>query len=184
VRSCNRQECRETSIKESNLKLGRAVIGMAIALAIGAGSASAQRFGAQLNWSDDFDFGVGARVELGMPNLFTSSGPLSRTSLVGSFDYFFPDCEECSYWEINGNVTVPITASGVDPYVGAGLNVARFSVDLGSGLGGDASNTEVGLNLLGGLNFQLGRVAAFGEGRLELSGGEQLVLTFGIKFGK
>jgi opacity protein-like surface antigen len=157
---------------------------MAIALAIGAGSASAQRFGAQLNWSDDFDFGVGGRVELGMPNLFTSTGPLSRTSLVGSFDYFFPDCGgDCSYWEINGNLTIPITASGVDPYVGAGLNVARFSVDLGEGFE-DASNTELGLNLLGGINFQLGRVAAFGEGRVEIAGGEQLVLTFGIKFGK
>src|SRR5687768_2239938 len=155
---------------------------MAIALAIGAGSASAQRFGAQLNWGNDFDFGVGARVELGMPNLFTSSGPLSRTSLVGSFDYFFPDCGgDCSYWEINGNLTIPITASGVDPYVGAGLNVARFSVDVA---GADASNTELGLNLLGGINFGLGRVAAFGEGRVEIGGGEQFVLTFGIKFGK
>lgn len=159
-----------------------------------AGSLEAQRFGVQGNWSDDFDFGVGGRVELPLPNLLTSEGALANTFLIGSFDYFFPDCGDsfggfdfdCSYWEINAGLAVPIVSSSIDPYVGAGLNLARFSSEFESDLPGvddDASETEVGLNLLGGLRFPLGGLSAFGEARLELGGGEQFVLTFGVLLG-
>jgi hypothetical protein len=41
----------------------------------------------------------------------------------------------------------------------------------------------VGLNLLGGLKFALGSLSSYAEGRFELGGGEQLVLTFGVLVG-
>lgn len=160
-----------------------------------AGPVSAQRFGVQANWSDDFDFGVGGRVEVDLPNLFTDQGPFSRTYLIGSFDYFFPDCGaqdepvsdfDCSYWEVNAGLAIPLAAASVDPYVGAGLNIARFSVDYSGDVPGvdlGADDTEIGLNLLGGLRFPIGGISAYGEGRLELGGGEQFVLTFGILVG-
>lgn len=161
-------------------------------LAAGAGSVSAQRFGVQANWSDDFDFGVGGRVEMPLPNLLTSEGALANTYLIGSFDYFFPDCDnaltgfDCSYWELNAGLAIPLASASLDPYVGAGLNLARVSFDYDGNVPRvdvDASETEVGLNLLGGLRFPLGSVSAFGEGRFELGGGEQLVLTFGVLLG-
>lgn len=163
------------------MKLGRVVLGIATALAISAGNLHAQRLGAQLSWGDDTDLGLGARVEVGLPNVFTTTGALARTYFIGSFDYFFVDCNECTYWELNGNLAVPIAAAGVDPYVGAGLNIAHISLDLG--ILDDQSDTELGVNLLGGVRFPIGTVSSFGEARLELGGGEQFVLTFGVLFG-
>ena len=164
--------------------LWRVVLGSVVAVAISAGSAEAQRFGVQGSWADDADFGIGARVELGLPNLLTSEGPLANTFLIGSFDYFFPDVDALDYWEINANLAVPLVASGIDPYVGAGLNVAHASVStefLGEEIEG--SDTEIGLNLLGGLRIPIGGLATFVEGRFELGGGEQFVLTFGALLG-
>lgn len=162
------------------------MLGVAAALTIGAVEVQAQAIGPQVSWGNDSDLGVGARIELGLPNLLTSSGPLASTFLIGSFDYFFIDCDECTYWELNGNLAVPIAASSVDPYVGAGLNVSRFSIDFESDLPGfdvDGSSTDIGLNLLGGLRFPVGGLNAFGEGRFTVGGGEQLVLSFGVLFG-
>ena len=167
------------------MKTWPSLLGAAAAVAISASAVQAKQFGIQGSWGDDSDFGIGARIEYGLPNLLTNSGPFSRTFLIGSFDYFFPDCPDdvdCTYWEINSNLAIPLVASGIDPYVGAGLNIAHVSAELeGSDLGG--SDTEVGLNLLGGLRFPLGGVSAFAEGRIELGGGEQFVLTFGALLG-
>lgn len=168
------------------MKTWRVFAAVAAALVIGTADAQAQAFGVQGSWGDDTDFGIGARLELGLPNLLTSEGPLSNTFLIGSFDYFFPDCGgfgtdvDCSFWELNGNLAVPITSSTIDPYAGAGLNIARASVESGTF---EASDTEVGLNLLGGLRFSLGGASAFGEGRFVLGGSEQFVLTLGVLVG-
>lgn len=152
-------------------------------LAFGAANAEAQRFGGQVSWSDDMDLGVGARVEL--PVALSSEGILAGTYIIGSFDYFFPDCEDCTYFEFNGNFAAPIGTSSLRPYVGAGLNVARFSVDIDvPGFEDSASNTEMGLNLLGGIKFGIGSLSSYAEARMELGGGEQFVLTFGVLFGR
>lgn len=162
------------------MKTWRVFAAVAAALVVGTADAEAQAFGIQGSWGDDTDFGVGARLELGLPNLFTAEPPLSNTFLIGSFDYFFPDfCDafdDCSYWEFNANLAVPITATSIDPYAGLGLNVGRMSV-------ADVSDSEVGLNLLGGLRFALGGLSAFGEGRFVLGGVEQFVLSLGVLVG-
>jgi opacity protein-like surface antigen len=143
----------------------------------------------QASWADDVDLGIGGRIEIGLDNKIATSGPLSRAFFITSFDYFFWDCDEgsslyevdCSYWELNPGIGVPLPATGLNPYVGAGLNIARASVDLNvPGFEDDASDTEIGLNLLGGLKFNIGSLPSFVEGRLELGGGEQFVLTFGV----
>jgi hypothetical protein len=162
------------------MKTWRVFAAVAAAIAIGTADAKAQAFGIQGSWGDDTDLGIGARIELGLPNLLTSQGPFANTFLIGSFDWFFPDfcddLDDCSYWEINTNLAVPITSSTIDPYAGAGLNIAHVSLF-------DASDTEVGLNLLGGLRFRVGGLGAFGEGRFVLGGSEQFVLTFGVLVG-
>lgn len=155
------------------------------ALVAMAGPAQAQvQFGPQISYADDFDFGVGARAQFGLGSLFGEEGAAADLVGVASADFFFPDCGfgDCSYMEINGNVLYPIEIedSGIAPYVGGGLNIARFSTDFE---GVSASDTEIGLNALGGINFALGPLSAFTEARIELSGGEQFVLTFGALFG-
>jgi hypothetical protein len=79
--------------------------------------------------------------------------------VIGSFDYFFPGTVDLSgvgvdisadYWEINGNLfySFPVSGASIEPYFGAGLNLATASVDVtGAGETVDDSQTELALNL-------------------------------------
>ncbi|MBI1723690.1 MAG: hypothetical protein HYR48_07270 [Gemmatimonadetes bacterium] len=129
------------------------------------------KFGGQVSWADDQDIGLGARVVASTPGALQ----LPRLDFIGSFDWFFPG-GGANYYEVNGNVGYRISGvTGIAPYVGGGLNIAHRS--------NGTSNTELGLNLLGGLRFGIGPVVkGFSEVRLELSGGEQFVVTFGVLF--
>src|SRR5437867_1725544 len=107
------------------------------------------RFAAELNWSSDVDFGIGARGVFGLQSLFPKV-PLDGSV---SFDYFFPSVPSgisAHYWEINGNVAyrfrVPARSS-LAPYGGGGLNIAHASA--GPSGGASVSETKAGLNLLG-----------------------------------
>jgi opacity protein-like surface antigen len=153
------------------------VVATAFMLAAGVSSAEAQgvRFAPQLSFADDTDLGIGARIRMGFPSV--APGFFG----VGSFDYFFPD--GFNYFEINANVgyVIPGVRGKVHPYAGGGLNIARASAENCSGSG--CSNSEVGLNLLGGLDFETrSRIMPFIELRVELSGGEQFVVTGGLYF--
>lgn len=155
----------------------RLIAVLATALAVGAvHSAQAQdarpefRFGPQVSLAEDADFGIGGRLEIGLP--------AAPVFISGSFDIFFPG-DDVDYWEFNANgayeFVLPRTPE-VAPYVGAGLNVAHASV-------GAFSDTRAGLNVLGGVRFPLQSVAPFFELRLEIEGGEQVpVATGGILF--
>ena len=96
----------------------------------------------------------------------------------------FPDCDpaDCSFFEINGNVTYDfrLEGSAVQPFALLGLNVARASVDAGSL--GDESNTEIGLNVGGGVAFNVGSLRPSLGGRFEISGGEGFVVFFTLPF--
>ena len=163
------------------MRLQRIVLGVVLATAVGVADAQAQRIGLQLDWGSDADLGLGARLEANAR--LGSSGPFSRSWFIGSFDYFFDACNECTYWEINLNMAVPVNATGVRPYLGAGLNIAHISVDVDDFPGDDPSSTDAGLNLLGGLRFPIGDLSSYLELRGEIGGGEQFVLTFGILLG-
>jgi len=150
-------------------------------LLMSAQDAQAQfRIGPQVAWGDDSaDLAVGGRFILntGQP-LVAGAG-----SIYGllSFDWFV-DCDNCSYFEITPAAFVPITVGEVGPFAGLGLNIGRVSYDVDSpGLGG--SDTDIGLALLGGLQFPLGGQLAMAEARLTLGGAEHLVLTFAYLFG-
>ena len=133
------------------------------------------RFGAQVSWGDDTDFGLGAR--LGFP----FGGELKRKGIEGlaTFDYFFPDGFD--YWEITANGLYHFTqGTKAKPYVGGGVVFGRFST---ASPGFDDS--DFGLNLIGGLRFKAQeRLLPFIEGRLELKDGSQFVLAAGVYFGK
>ena len=155
---------------------------LAVMFLFGATQLSAQiRFGGQLNYGDDSDFGLGARLVLDDP-------ALGEFRFIGSFDLYFPDSPsdvDVDYWELNGNIVYDfdiVNKPTLTPYVGGGLNVAHVSRESTSPLGGSASDTELGVNLLGGLEFGMGRLRPFVEIKVELEGGEQFVITGGILF--
>lgn len=142
--------------------------------------------GGQLSVADDYDLGLGARATFGLP----TPTPLE---IITTADYFFPSSVtgmDISYWEINANVVYlfQIPASIVAPYAGGGLNFAHASVSMDlSQLGVEfpaveGSQSDLGVNLLGGARFNLGSWTPFGELRLELGGGEQFVFSGGVLF--
>src|SRR2546429_9647627 len=149
-----------------------------------AAPAQRPRFAAELNWSSDVDFGIGARGVFGLQSLFPKV-PLDGSV---SFDYFFPSVPagiSAHYWEINGNVAyrfrVPARSS-LAPYGGGGLNIAHASA--GPSGGTSVSQTKAGLNLLGGTTFKLkgSHLTPFAEARGEIGGGKTFVLTGGVRF--
>lgn len=172
--------------------LGSALLLAAVALAPAA--AAAQRraaapsptqrpsFGVQLDWSNDFNVGIGGRGVFPLRSLIPGT-PLDG---IVSFDYFFPSAPagaSAHYWEINGNVVYRfrIPGSSLGPYAGGGLNIAHASA---SAAGVSSSDTKAGLNLLGGTTFKLkgSHLTPFVEGRGELGGGKTFILTGGVRF--
>ncbi len=155
-----------------------AVLSMLCVFGVSQGTAQEVHVGGQLSYGDDSDFGLGPRVVFDDPSL-------GEFRIVGTFDLFFPDSPsgtDVDYWEINGNGIYDFqlrNSPNTIPYVGAGLNIAHASV--GSGVL-NASDTQLGINLLGGFEFVVGSVRPFVELRVELEGGEQFVISGGVLF--
>src|SRR3989442_12612958 len=141
------------------------------------------RFAAELNWSSDVDFGIGARGVFPLQSLF----PKPPLDGIVSFDYFFPSHASgttAHYWEINGNVAYrfKVARSSLAPYAGGGLNIAHASA--GPSGGPTVSDTKAGLNLLGGTTFKLkgSKLTPFAEARGEIGGGKTFIITGGVRF--
>lgn len=154
--------------------------GLALVVAIAVlapHSAAAQtRFGMQVSVADDMDVGLGMRLRSDGRWMF----PRSPVSTIVSFDVFFPG-GDVTYFELNGNMVYNFNprASAVRPYVGSGLHIAR--IDRGDFPG--SSDSELGLNVVGGLAFPAaGRAVPFVEVKLGIGGGEQLMLSGGFHF--
>lgn len=155
----------------------KSLVAAAIMLCLmGVETASAQgfRWGPEVSLGTDTDLGLGARAE------FDFSG--SALTIIASFDYYFPD-GPAEYWEINANLIynfdIP-SAPTVTPYAGGGLNIGHRSWD---GPDDDRrSDTDPGLNLLGGTRFDAGSIMPFVEIKFTIEGVEQFVVTGGILF--
>jgi hypothetical protein len=134
------------------------------------------QIGPTLAYHGDFDVGVGGTMNVQMPALG------ERIGFMADVLVFFPDVENVNYLEFNGNVTYdfPLANETVRPFVLGGLNVARVSVDVPTGVDGD--ETEIGLNLGGGLGFDLGSLRPTAGVRVEVGGGEGFVLFLSLPF--
>lgn len=168
----------------------RSIFCLTVALVfVTAGTALAQTpisFGAQLNYADDFDLGIGGRVVMDTGTIVES------TRAMASFDFYFPDSAEgvdTGFWEINinGHYLIPLENSPVGVYAGAGLHIYNVSVEFDSDVpffgGAGADDSGAGLNLLGGVDFEVGpAVTPFAELKIELGGAEQFILTGGVRF--
>ena len=159
------------------LKVLAAAIGFVLVAGVESAEAQGVRFAPEVSIAEDADIGIGGRVNFDMSSTFGSPGFF----ITGAFDYFFPD-GNVNYWELNGNLgwLIPGVRGNVRPYVGGGLNYAHVSVDNCTGNCGDS---DVGLNLMGGINIRTrGRIMPFIEAKVEAGGGEQFVVTGGIYF--
>ncbi|HWO89642.1 MAG TPA: hypothetical protein VNL98_10890 [Gemmatimonadales bacterium] len=148
--------------------------------AVAQGAARPFNIGGQVSFGGDSDLGIGVRYENQLNSLMPSMPTLRA---VGSFDFFFPG-QGVDWLEFNIGAVYGfsgMSGGAITPYAGGGLNIARVSVDLGTL--GSSSNTEVGLNLIGGARFRaMGSMTPYAEVRLELGGGEQFVITGGLLF--
>lgn len=142
-------------------------------LTLTAAPASAQAlFGAEAAFGTETDFGIGGRAHFPLG----TSAPLD---VQPGFMLFFPD-GPAEYWEINVNLWYHIRTGGGSnalPYVGGGLNIGHVSSD------GDFDDTDVGLNLGGGVRFGFTNTIPFLEARVTVGGDEQLVIGGGVLFG-
>lgn len=95
---------------------------------------------------------------------------------IGGLDY--------TWFEFNANARYYFDATSVEPYVLGGLNFASLSIDYPDFYGyGNTSGTEVGLNLGGGVNFDIGsNVSPYGELRYVIGEADQLVIGGGVRF--
>lgn len=129
-----------------------AVVAAALALAgVAAGSvpapASAQlRAGGQLSFANDVlggTIGVGPRVEFGVPAF--------PVRLAASADWFFPNCNQCRYWETNVNalVSLPLLPIPFFRYVGGGWHLQSIRANPFE----DPTQTR-GFNAVGGMRSE------------------------------
>ena len=122
--------------------------------------------GPRISYNFDLeDFAIGAQLSIPIANRF---------EFYPSFDYYFVD--PGSAWGMNADLKYRFAPESLRwLYVGAGLNFTGVSV-------GDADDTDVGLNLLGGVETLRGRVHPFGEFRATLGGGSFVQLAVGLNF--
>lgn len=142
-----------------------AVVGFLFA----AGTASAQKVGVFLGYGTEVEeLGIGVNGEFNIN---------SKVSIAPSFIYWFPE-DPISWWEFNANGHYYFATSGSADFYGlAGINLFSAKIE-----GGD-SESEVGLNLGAGANFNIGKNwEPFTELKFVLGDADQLGLFFGAKF--
>ena len=101
--------------------------------------------------------------------------PIStRIEFYPSIDLYVPD--RGNKVGFNGDVKVLLPyRSGLQLFGGGGVGIVNRNE-------GDFSNTDVGINLLFGLESRVGRIHPFGEARILLHDDTQLVLLAGVNF--
>lgn len=102
-----------------------------------------------------------------------------QINIAPSFIYYF-EKNNVSWWEINGNINYIFSENSATIYGIAGLNLTGVKVDTGFG---SASDSELGLNLGIGANFDAGgNLIPFAEAKYVLGNADQLSLFGGVRF--
>jgi outer membrane protein X len=133
---------------------------------------SAQKIGVMLGYGTEVEeLGIGINGEFNIND---------KVSISPSFVYWFPE-DPISWWEFNANVNYYFTKAGSADFYGlAGINLFSAKIDYN---GENDSNSEVGLNLGAGVNFNIGKSwEPFTELKFVIGDADQLGLFFGVKF--
>ncbi len=160
---------------------------VAVAALVASPSDASSQFlvGPYIAFHDEADLGVGAFVNVPVPSIH------ENLAFSGDFGFFFPDDGgfdgvDVDYWELNANALYrfPMEDLSFTPWAMAGLNIANGSVDVDLGEFGDGSagDTEIGVNLGGGVTFGSGAMKPFAGAKIELGGGEGAVVFGGLSF--
>jgi len=154
-----------------------------VIIAAPAAGQSHVALGPLVTLGDDSHFGLGARAEMDLSDHLDIDHEFFR-DVFGSATatYSFQDCRGgsgCGWLELGGNLNVPVSGRTADlvTYVGAGFHIVsafreESFVDFRSSPARGTwhrrqTDTSVGLNLIGGLQFEVEATPAFVEGKLE-----------------
>jgi opacity protein-like surface antigen len=145
---------------------------------IGVQTADAQigiRIGPRVGYDIDQlnELFVGADVRLDVATLPVIINP--------AFDYYFVDGFDLYQLSINALYTFGINNTAFTPYVGGGLGITRTSVDTGVDFI-DGSNTDIGLNIVGGAEFGFGNLRPFVQAQLTLGDVDLTTIAGGVLF--
>jgi outer membrane immunogenic protein len=150
-----------------------------IGLLFVANTASAQtKIGAFLGYGSEIEtLALGANAEFPIKD---------KLSIAPGLVFFLPNDEsgyKVSMWELNGNVNYYFSEGSVNFYGLLGLNIAGVKVNYDDDLFDDQSDTELGVNMGVGANFDIGKnFMPFGEVKYAISDFDQLSIFFGLKF--
>jgi hypothetical protein len=132
------------------------------------------RVGLQLK--DNTEFMIGAEARFGLLQIV----PTVRLDIRPFFGYYFES--DFTIFDLGADAlfAFDIKQEMFEPYAGAGLAIGRVSFDR---FGVSASDTNVGLTLLGGARFlQRTRIQPFVEIRLGLGDWDPITLAGGVLF--
>lgn len=152
---------------------------MICVLALGCGNAMAQKgvkaVGVNFLYGTEIEkVGVGVKLQYGV---------LEHLRLEGAFNYFFKK-NETHMWEINVNAhyLFPLADGKLNVYPLAGPTIVNATTNVGGGL--NQSTTKFGLNLGGGLEYNISEHFAVGfEARYSIvSKIDQAVFNLGATY--
>jgi hypothetical protein len=160
----------KSTVTGDTMKKLLCAVALAAVLGVPASASAQLQAGPILAYHTDLEaVGVGAFLGIPIPSV-------EGLSIVPDFTWFFPDGGD--YFEINGDAVYTFTVaadSPVEPFALAGINIMRFSF-------GSFSNTDVGLNLGGGVNFVAGSLSPFAGAKFEIQDGTGFVIFGGLGF--
>ena len=148
-----------------------------MALTLGVQEASAQfgigiRGGYNLDAFTDEGFEKGAFALGGEARFGLGALPII---LNPGAEYTFTGLDDATVLQLDANVLYPFgfNNSTFTPYVGAGLGITRVSTDANLGpIQIEDSETDFGVNIIGGASFGFGTIQPFAQARITL--GEHL----------
>lgn len=122
------------------------------------------------------DWFIGADVRL--------SFPLSPLTINLTFDYYFAEDQTLFQIGVNALYYVPTPARLLDPYVGVGVGLTSFSLDEVMDMGAtDSHGNRFGLNLIGGVCFDLPVVSPFAQVMVSVGDIDLITIGGGFQFG-
>lgn len=122
------------------------------------------------------DFAIGADVRGEIADF--------PVDLHGAFSFYFAD-DPWTVFSVDLNAVFPFELEdrNIKPYAGGGLGFTRLSIDSNqTGIFGGSSSTEVGLNLVGGVEFELDNITPFAQAQFTTGTPDRFGLTGGILF--
>ncbi len=117
--------------------------------------------------------GVDARISL----------PTLPVVLNPAFDYYFTP-SGTDFYQFSANALLSVNMAAlptIAPYVGGGLGIARSSADVSSpGANGTFSDTDIGINLIGGGAVSVGSLKPFAQLQLTLGNPDLVTVAIGV----